>query len=95
MGDTPYGAELSPDFAGNLRGSDQRGKNSGARREFSDPRLSDLMEVWGTLSEDVKAEILWLAGRQPDDVDDLYESAQGGPFAARRAGVFGADETVP
>jgi hypothetical protein len=53
------------------------------------------MEVWGTLSEDVKAEILWLAGRQPDDVDDLYESAQGGPFAARRAGVFGADETVP
>lgn len=41
---------------------------------FSDARLVKLIEVWPALSDDVKGEIVRLAGLLPDglnDVDDL------------------------
>ena len=36
-------------------------------------RSRRLIEVWRALSDDVKAEILSLAGLRPDDVDDFND----------------------
>lgn len=38
---------------------------------FSDARLLKLIEVWPTLSDDVKGEIARLAGLLPDDLNDV------------------------
>lgn len=58
----------------------QDGAHSGARGDANailavqdDPRLLGVIAAWPTLADDVKAEILMLAGRRPDDVDDFNE----------------------
>ena len=38
---------------------------------ISDARLVKLIEVWPALADDVKGEMLALAGLRPDDVDDF------------------------
>ena len=38
---------------------------------FSDARLLKLIEVWPTLSDDVKGEIVRMAGLLPDDLNDV------------------------
>lgn len=44
----------------------------------SDPRLARLIDVWPALAEDVKREMLTLAGLRPDDVDDFNTVNVGG-----------------
>lgn len=38
---------------------------------FSDVRLQKLIEVWPTLSDDVKGEIVRLVGNDVDDLNDV------------------------
>ena len=61
------GAELSQDSAGESQVAGQGDAESDA---FSDARLVKMVEVWSSLSEEVKGEILRLVG---DDVDDLND----------------------
>ncbi len=68
MGDT--GFDSPPDSAGNVGCRNKSGAHSGAR---GDSRLVKLIEVWSTLSDDVKGEMLALAGLRPYDVDDFND----------------------
>ncbi len=43
----------------------------------TDPRLARLIEVWPALADDVKGEMLTLAGLRPDDVDDFNDVTTG------------------
>ena len=60
----PTGVEYSQETPGNST-------VVGEGDSLSDSRLVKLIEVWPALSDDVKAEILTLAGLRPDDVDDV------------------------
>ena len=66
----PTGAELSPESTGKSQVDGQGDANSDA---LSDDWLVKLVEVWPALVDDVKAEILSLAGLRPDDVDDFND----------------------
>lgn len=56
-------------------GNSTVGKQGDSRSDslgvVSDPRLAWLIDVWPALAEDVKGEMLMLAGLRPDDVDDF------------------------
>lgn len=69
----PTGAELSQDSAGKSTIDDQGDAESDAVCVVSDSRLARLIEVWPALAEDVKGEMLTLAGLRPDDVDDFND----------------------
>jgi len=69
----PQGAELSHDSAGKSLVDRQGDAESDADCVVSDPWLARLIEVWPTLAEDVKGEMLTLAGLRPKDVDDLND----------------------
>lgn len=51
------------------------GAHSGARDRVDDSWLARLIEVWPSLSDVVRGEILAMAGLRPDDVDDLNDVA--------------------
>ena len=61
------------DFTGNSRADAQGDAESDALCVISDSWLTRLIGVWPVLVEDVKAEILVLAGLRPDDVDDFND----------------------
>ncbi len=56
---------------GNVGGDEKRGAHSGAR---GDSRLVKLIEVWPALTDDLKTDILTLAGLRPYDFDDVTET---------------------
>lgn len=58
------------------------GAHSGARNQLDDTWLSQLVEVWPVLSDDLKREILALAGLRADDVDDLNDVTTALPLSA-------------
>ena len=62
----PTGVEPSQETPGNSTVVDESDSHS-------DSRLARLIEVWPALLDDVKAEILSLAGLRPDDVDDFND----------------------
>ncbi len=64
-------------FAGNSTAGNQGDAESDAVYGVSDPRLARLIEVWPALAEDVKGEMLTLAGLRPDDVDDFNNLGTG------------------
>ena len=66
VGDT--GFDSPHDSAGNRGVDEKSGAHSGAR---GDSRLVKLIEVWPGLADDLKTEILTLAGLRPYDVNDL------------------------
>lgn len=81
MGDT--GFDSPSDSAGNVGVGGEGGAHSGARGDADailadqdDPRLMALIAAWPTLADDAKAEILRLAGRRSDDVDDFNEQTR-------------------
>ena len=61
------------DSRGNSQSNDQGDAESDAVCVVSDPRLARLIEVWPALADDVKGEMLTLAGLRPDDVDDFND----------------------
>ena len=67
------GIETSTDFAGNSTIGRQGDSQSDSLGGVSDPRLARLIEVWPALAEDVKGEMLALAGIRPYDVDDFND----------------------
>lgn len=69
----PQGAEQSQHLAGNSTVGNQGDAESDAVCVVSDPRLARLIEVWPALAEDVKGEMLTLAGLRPYDVDDFND----------------------
>ena len=83
FGVPPQGAELSHDPAGKSLVDRQGDAESDAVCVVSDPWLARLIEVWPALADDVKGELLTLAGLRPYDVDDfndvtVLETEQGG-----------------
>ncbi len=73
----PRGVELSQDSAGNSRADDQGDSQSDSLVVVSDPRLARLIEVWPALADDVKGEMLTLAGLRSYDVDDFNDVGAG------------------
>ncbi|MFM9959683.1 MAG: hypothetical protein ACKV2Q_00455 [Planctomycetaceae bacterium] len=71
----PVGAELSHESPGKSQVDRQGDAESDAVCVVSDPRLARLIEVWPALDDDVKGEILTLAGLRPYDVDDFNDVA--------------------
>ena len=69
----PVGAELSHESAGKSQVAEQGDAESDAVCVVSDPRLARLIEVWPALADDVKGEMLTLAGLRPYDVDDVND----------------------
>ncbi|MFM9960583.1 MAG: tyrosine-type recombinase/integrase [Planctomycetaceae bacterium] len=67
----PQGAEQSQDLPGNLTVRNEGDSQSDSLVGVSDPRLALLIEVWPTLTDDVQADILKLAGLPPDDFNDV------------------------
>jgi hypothetical protein len=61
------------DSSGNSQGYDQGDAESDAVCVVSDPWLARLIEVWPALADDVKGEMLTLAGLKPHDVDDFND----------------------
>ena len=57
-------------FPGKMRDVGQGDVKSDA---LADDWLLKLVEVWMALADDVKGEILSLAGLRPDDVDDFND----------------------
>jgi hypothetical protein len=76
------GLETTLDSAGNVGVGEKSGAHSGARGDAdailadrNDPRLLWLNDAWPALGEDVKGEILRLAGYDVDDLDDVTTDA--------------------
>lgn len=65
------GLETSTDFARNSTIGRQGDSQSDSLGGVSDPWLARLIEVWPALAEDVKGEMLTLAGLRPYGVDDF------------------------
>ena len=61
------------DSAGKSSGDGQGDAESDAVCVVSDPWLARLIEVWPALADDVKGEMLTLAGLRPYDVDDFND----------------------
>ena len=70
---TRPGSELSQDSSGKSTVDEQGDAESDAVCVVSDPRLARLIEVWPALADDVKGELLTLAGLRPYDVDDFND----------------------
>ncbi len=64
------GFDSPHDSAGNRGVDEESGAHSGAR---GDSRLVKLIEVWPALADDLKTEMLTLAGLRPYDVDDFND----------------------
>jgi hypothetical protein len=56
-----------------LQGDAQGDAESDAVSVISDTGLAKLVTLWPTLTDEVQAQILMLAGLRPDDVDDLND----------------------
>jgi hypothetical protein len=69
VGDT--GFDSPSNSSGNPANPSRDGAHSGARNRVDDTWLARLIDVWPGLSDDVRGEILRLAGLRADDVDDL------------------------
>ena len=67
------GAEQSHDSPGKSQVAGQGDSQSDSLGDVSDPWLARLIEVWPALADDVKGEMLTLAGLRPDDVDDFND----------------------
>ncbi len=65
---TRPGSELSQDSSGKSTVDEQGDAESDAVCVVSDPRLARLIEVWPALADDVKGEMLRLAGCCVDDL---------------------------
>ena len=69
----PQGAEQSHDLPGKSQVAGQGDSQSDSLGGVSDSRLARLIEVWPALADDVKGEMLTLAGLRPYDVDDFND----------------------
>ena len=67
------GLNTSQDSAGKPHVDRQGDAESDAVCVVSDSRLARLIEVWPGLAEDLKGEMLTLAGLRPYDVDDFND----------------------
>ena len=84
MGDT--GFDSPSNSAGNVANQSRDSAHSGARNHVDDTGLARLIDVWPALSDDVRGEMLTLAGLRPDDVDDLNDAGVGVTPVAGRDG---------
>ena len=69
----PRGAELSQESPGKSQVAGQGDSQSDSLGGVVDPWLARLIEVWPALADDVKGEMLTLAGLRPYDVDDFND----------------------
>lgn len=79
------GAEQSQNIAGNSAIEAQDDALSDARRDlcqFDDARLAKLIDAWPALADDVKGQILTLAGLRANDADDLNGVTAALPLSA-------------
>ncbi len=69
----PTGAELPQESPGKSQVAGQGDSQSDSLGGVVDSRLALLIEVWPALGDDVKGEMLTLAGLRPYDVDDFND----------------------